>query len=110
MDIELVKSNLKDPMEPVVPVQGVTLSWEKPLAREFDVHVAVGQTCNVPPGVYAHLLIAITGRGLAEAGIDGRIAQRALNSGEFIFLPARTSIKLTPLGKDDCTYVLLELR
>lgn len=110
MDIELVKPNTKDPMEPVVPVPGVTLSWEKPLARVFDVHVAAGQTCNVPPGTYAHILIAITGRGLAEAGLDGRITQRALSTGEFIFLPARTSIKLTPLGKIDCTYVLLELR
>lgn len=110
MDIELVKPNTADRMNAVVPVPGLKLAWEKNLARSFAVQVAAGQSCDVPAGNYAHLLIGIAGRGRAEAGADGQFTKRPIDAGEFIFLPARTSIRLTPLAKDDCTCVLLELR
>jgi len=110
MDIELVKPNTGDGLSAAVEVPGMKMAWERKLVRAYDVYVAAGQSCMVPPGNNAYLLISVSGRSDAFAGFDGRVTQRPLGAGEFLFLPARASVKLTPRAKDDCAYVLLELK
>ena len=66
---------------------GMKLTWEKKLARAYELHVTAGQPCTIPAGPCAHLLIGIFRAGRAGNGLGGSIGKEIRRERGVCILP-----------------------